>query len=188
MAKWALIALIAPEVVLVCAYFQWLQARRLCRQLEAQMPENVRIQWNEMSPHRSLRHTISALFWQLVEALDSMARGKQSKAGSWFTGWVLRSKKKVPLVYGYYAVMGGFAIDTTEFNIPHQVNISKRMTITCSGLIALARAGVFLKIDRETINDKSKADVLAKGLVIFQVVWMVVQVRSLTPLRSLGSC
>jgi len=56
--------------------------------------------------------------------------------------------------------------------------MKSRMTITCSGLLALSQAGVVLKIDRETINDKSKADVLAKGLVIFQVIWMVVQVRS----------
>ncbi|KAF8537307.1 hypothetical protein BDD12DRAFT_780639, partial [Trichophaea hybrida] len=72
--------------------------------------------------------------------------------------------------------MGGFAVDTTKFDPPTERPIPSRMTITFSGLITLARAKEFLEIDCETINDKSKADVLAKGLVIFQVVWMVVQV------------
>lgn len=180
MAKWALIALVAPEVVLVCAYFQWLQARRLCSILESWLKDHPSLQWNDMTPERSIRRTIGAIFRRLITNLRTVIRRIYPAADSWFARWDSQPNKRVPLVYGYYAVMGGFAVNTKDFPKSDKLPqlMKSRMTITCSGLLALSQAGVVLKIDRETINDKSKADVLAKGLVIFQVIWMVVQVRS----------
>jgi uncharacterized membrane protein len=98
-----------------------------------------------------------------------------------------QQKKKFTLLYGYYACMGGFAVDCSKMDtssFPNSFRPRTRMTITIPGIIELARRGVFVDIDTATIKDKSKADVLAKGLVIFQVTWMVVQVH-LSPIRRI---
>jgi hypothetical protein len=180
MAKWALIALIAPEVVLVCAYFQWLQAKRLCDQLETVWPENELLPGNEETPGDQTQRTLSSLPTYLVATFRRVGHRISPPANSWFARRCSQ-KRRIPLVYGYYAVMGGFAVNTSTFRpFSPQLGFSfqQRMTITCPGLIVLANDGVLLKVDPETIKDKSKADVLAKALVIIQVTWMVVQVRA----------
>ena len=48
-------------------------------------------------------------------------------------------------------------------------------TITCKGILALARQGKFLDISPEIILDKSKADAFTKGLVCVQATWFVVK-------------
>ncbi|KAF8536720.1 hypothetical protein BDD12DRAFT_747571 [Trichophaea hybrida] len=78
--------------------------------------------------------------------------------------------KDFPLKYGFYVGMGGFVMDTTK----HDPGCP-RMTVTASGVLALARQGRFLKINTATISNKSKADTLAKVLAIFQVSWLLVE-------------
>ena len=73
------------------------------------------------------------------------------------------------MTYGFYVVMGGFVTD-----IRHMHNKLSRITLNSAGVIALARNGQFLETSNDTIKDKSKADVLAKCLVIAQVSWLVV--------------
>lgn len=68
--------------------------------------------------------------------------------------------------------MGGFAA-----NIEHlHDRITRRVTVTTGGVLFLARHGYFCHIKKHEINDKSKADVLAKGLVCIQVLWIAGQV------------
>jgi hypothetical protein len=50
-------------------------------------------------------------------------------------------------------------------------------TLSKDLVLELARDNVWLKVPHDTIRDKSKADVLAKSLVCFQVLWMVIQIR-----------
>jgi hypothetical protein len=75
------------------------------------------------------------------------------------------------MVYGHYAAMGGFATD-----VEHIHNVAKRATLTTAGLLFLARRGKFCRVNRSHIQDKSKADILAKGLVCIQVLWVAGQV------------
>jgi hypothetical protein len=75
------------------------------------------------------------------------------------------------MVYAYYVVMGGFVAD-----IDHLHNSLKRVTITPTGVLFMASEAYFPRIKRSDIQDKSKADILAKGLVCVQVVWTVGQV------------
>jgi hypothetical protein len=74
------------------------------------------------------------------------------------------------MVYGYFAAMGGFAAD-----VEHIHNVTKRTTITPDGIIFLAETGKFCQVNRSHIQDKSKADLLAKGLVCVQVLWVAGQ-------------
>ncbi|KAL8973539.1 MAG: hypothetical protein Q9197_002226 [Variospora fuerteventurae] len=77
------------------------------------------------------------------------------------------------LLYGYFVLMGGFVID-----VSHLHNSLSRLTITPKGVAFLAKHGHFVKIPDSTIQDKSKADTLAKVLVCVQVSWMLVQTIS----------
>jgi hypothetical protein len=75
------------------------------------------------------------------------------------------------MVYAYYVVMGGFVADIDHFH-----NSLKRVMITPTGVVFMASEAYFPRIKRSDIQDKSKADILAKGLVCVQVVWTVGQV------------
>ena len=69
--------------------------------------------------------------------------------------------------------MGGFVVD-----VSHLHNTLSRLTISPKGVAFLAKHGHFLKASDATIRDKSKANILAKALVCFQVTWMLVQTIS----------
>ncbi|KAI4169112.1 MAG: hypothetical protein LQ343_005906 [Gyalolechia ehrenbergii] len=59
--------------------------------------------------------------------------------------------------------MGGFVIDVSRLH-----NTLSRLTITPKGVAFLAKHGHFVKIPDSTIQDKNKADTLAKILVCVQ--------------------
>jgi hypothetical protein len=80
------------------------------------------------------------------------------------------SKPPFDMVYAHYAVMGGFAADVANLH-----NKLQRVTFTTEGILFLAKHGRFLDTSRSNIQDKSKADTLAKSLVCFQVMWVVGQ-------------
>ena len=66
--------------------------------------------------------------------------------------------------------MGGFVVNISELH-----NTLTMLTLTPTGILALADRGHFLAVSSDMINDKSKADLLAKGLIMCQVTWLVVQ-------------
>lgn len=74
------------------------------------------------------------------------------------------------MVYGHYAVMGGFAADVEKIH-----NVATRVSITPTGVLFLAKVGHFCRVPRSHIEDKSKADIFAKGLVCIQVLWVAGQ-------------
>lgn len=74
------------------------------------------------------------------------------------------------MAYAHYALMGGFAGDVEDIH-----NILERVTLAPDGILFLARHGYFCCLDPGDIEDKSKADYLAKGLVCVQVVWIIGQ-------------
>jgi hypothetical protein len=67
--------------------------------------------------------------------------------------------------------MGGFAAD-----VQHLHDEFERVTVTEAGVLYLARHGYLCKVKKCDIEDKSKADKFAKGLVCIQVVWVIGQV------------
>ncbi|KAL8704170.1 MAG: hypothetical protein Q9201_002668 [Fulgogasparrea decipioides] len=69
--------------------------------------------------------------------------------------------------------MGGFIVD-----VSHLHSTYSRLTISPKGVAFLAKHGHVLKIPESTIRDKSKADMLAKTLVVIQVSWMLIQTIS----------
>jgi hypothetical protein len=84
--------------------------------------------------------------------------------------WYNQPGNHFDMVYGHFAAMGGFAAD-----VEHIHNITNRTTITPRGILLLARRGKFCQVNRSHIQDKSKADLLAKSLVCVQVLWVAGQ-------------
>lgn len=74
------------------------------------------------------------------------------------------------LAYGFYAEMGGFVVDVQDMH-----NSLSRISLTPAGIIALAEQGHFVHVTDESINDKSKSDILGKILVCIQAIWMLIQ-------------
>ncbi len=68
----------------------------------------------------------------------------------------------------YFAVIGGFAVKSKSFW--H----TEHLTFTPSGILELARVGLLPTMSPESVQDKSKADGLAKMLVILQAGWFLV--------------
>jgi hypothetical protein len=75
------------------------------------------------------------------------------------------------MTYAHFVTMGGFAL-----RVDHLHNTLERVTITPQGMLLLASRGHFVCPDTDAINDKSKANLLAKGLAVLQVLWLVGQV------------
>ncbi|KAK4215436.1 hypothetical protein QBC37DRAFT_459012 [Rhypophila decipiens] len=90
----------------------------------------------------------------------------------------LRRNHEWTTTHSWFAYMGGFAIDTTygQEDLPGEyIPGSPRITFHRKVLPLLARAGFLPDISRESILDKSKADALAKVLVVTQATWIILQ-------------
>lgn len=80
----------------------------------------------------------------------------------------------------FFASTGGFAFEIDELDTGRDGNdeerrVSQRLTLTARGMALLARCGHIPDIDEEDIKDKSKANNLAKSMVIIQATWMLIQ-------------
>ncbi|KAF2846046.1 hypothetical protein T440DRAFT_406696, partial [Plenodomus tracheiphilus IPT5] len=79
--------------------------------------------------------------------------------------------------HSHFAIMGGFAFDTTKRHrnfLPHS---HTRLTITPNGLLRFAQYAPNLipDISADTIRDKNKTDSVAKTLLSLQVSWFMAQ-------------
>ena len=54
-------------------------------------------------------------------------------------------------------------------------NVNGRIVLTPNAVIQFARRGVFFDVSNEAISNKSKANLLGKGLVCIQVIWFLIQ-------------
>jgi hypothetical protein len=156
--KWALVALIVPEAVLLFAGLQWYEAKKLCRKLEELYPSDR----DPTSPvEKSPRTSVPSFNEQ--SSSDHTSNSPE---------------KRFSLEYGFYAGMGGFQIDTNWLPESSQTLLSptsERMALTACGIIALARVNVLIPLDRRIIGYKSQVNVITKLLTIFQVSWMVIE-------------
>ncbi|KAJ7191419.1 hypothetical protein GGX14DRAFT_578999 [Mycena pura] len=146
---WLAIGLLAPEAVTFTAWNQFVGAKRLVNEL------NV---GNRQKPRRSLwRRFMSKLSIDSpgYDALDLERTGTTTRVVG--NEW--------SLVHGFYAMMGGYAIDTSNSSeqfLPHGM---RRLTLTTDGLRFIMEHAPELipHVSVADINDKSKA-VLSKLL------------------------
>ncbi|KAI5812376.1 hypothetical protein BZA77DRAFT_253280 [Pyronema omphalodes] len=87
-----------------------------------------------------------------------------------------RKEGQYDLMMGYYIAMGGCST-RLQHGALLQDNNERGLTrtLTPEDMVELAVNDVFIRVDPKQIEDKSKADILAKFLVCFQVFWMLVE-------------
>ena len=66
-------------------------------------------------------------------------------------------------------------IDADDANVPTYIPGSQKVTLTAQGVLIIAKLGYLPDISKESIQDKSKADKLAKSLALLQASWLVGQ-------------
>lgn len=169
--KWVVIAIFAPENVLYSAWQQYFIATSFCHDMynikleQAGLPTLSRKSWFRRSPVSVKRHD-----------LRKPKNGALEKAetGTLATTSALPAPPptKFSLTYGFYVLMGGLVVDVSDV----YDNVSY-MTLTPAKVLDLAKTNSWEKfyVPDETIRDKSKADNLAKMLVILQVSWTLLQ-------------
>ncbi|KAA8911410.1 hypothetical protein FN846DRAFT_440923 [Sphaerosporella brunnea] len=145
--KWALIALLAPELVLYTAWDQWNQAR------------GYRAQLNGLG--EALR---DVLVLPAFPAQPHFATRTNPRVGAKL------KFRKLTMQDGFYAAMGGYVV-----NLPDGKGKWRKSTLTVDGAIKLGKLNPSTIAYHQTIEDKSNADILAKILVCFQVSFLVIQ-------------
>ncbi|KAJ7183884.1 hypothetical protein C8R46DRAFT_1068093 [Mycena filopes] len=168
---WLAVGLLAPEVVTFTAWYQYVDASRLVGSL-ARSKKTMKSRWLRyrrqliriLRGHKPQRE----VNYDTVERLDP-DDNRANVGDDW------------NLVHGFYAVMGGYAFDVS-FDVsdsaePFLPGGLTRVTLTTDGLTFLRAHAPDLipRVSEEDINDKSKADGLAKTLVAMQAAWFCLQ-------------
>ncbi|KAI0865997.1 hypothetical protein F4860DRAFT_500053 [Xylaria cubensis] len=144
-ALWVLAAILAPEYALWAAYEQWDVVRRL---------------HGEMQKYEARQGDKTGQKDEGEKKSKEPKSEKEQKYVNRQFGWT----------YCFYVAMGGLTVDVTPIH-----STVSHMTITPTGLVLLAEHNHFIEVPKGTINDKSKADGLAKALVCLQVAWLIIQ-------------
>lgn len=142
--RWVTLGIFVPELVVLAAWRQWTSARSLTAAVNGLLEDQ------ESGTNQLSRKTSTASY-------ASKTPGK--------SGWTS--------VHSHFAAMGGFAVDlqpSKEAYLPSEVT---RLTLTTHGVLLLARCGHLPYLDLNDLDDKSKTDALAKGIVMLQASWML---------------
>ncbi|KAL9608910.1 MAG: hypothetical protein Q9167_006279 [Letrouitia subvulpina] len=148
-SKWVLAAIFAPELGVFTAFQQISWAKRLCSQLA------------KISADQHQKRGNSGGHPDPDSSLNLAKKGATN---------INRPDVSYNLIFGYYVVMGGFAVDVSDMH-----DKLSTITLTVPGILHLAQKGVVFEVSDAEIKDKSKADLLAKGLVVIQITWMILQ-------------
>lgn len=76
---------------------------------------------------------------------------------------------------GFFVTMGGFAVES-RYKGKQDQEVATRQLLTVEGIVCLARVGLLPSIHHDDIEDRSKANMIAKMLVLSQVIWFGLQV------------
>ena len=190
-AKWVFISIFAPEVTLYAAWYQYYTARRFCWTID-----NIRRQESgrEEIPIHSWWQKTSAWSRRILGMDSLMQRDSQEQAPGSKEGVKLNESpnarapskigkpndsddnwKPASLTYGFYVVMGGLKVDVSDI-----YDNLDWMVLSPSGVIEMAKisSSKYFWVDDKNIKDQSKADNLAKALVVLQVLWSLTQCSS----------
>ncbi|KLP15038.1 uncharacterized protein LW94_6800 [Fusarium fujikuroi] len=144
-AKWVLLTIVIPEISILTATRQFMEA------------------------------------WELRSDLQKMWKQQKPSRSSPEDGFKINTK------YAYFIIMGGLRFDVSDilslrdidpsakklFNGPK--NGRKTVRAGPGAILLLAREGHWIKIQQNEIDDKSKANIFQKALVLIQVLWMCMQ-------------
>lgn len=156
MLRWVFLGILAPELVLWAAWRQWQSAKILTVRVQEILNEQDEQQQQE---------TVCTVGQDQDDKLRRQSTAKTGRKYEWTR------------LHSFYACMGGLVFDmaeSTEDGIDH-IPRYRRVTLSAHATILLARCGHLPDIDPDYIKDKSKADSLAKVIVLLQATWFLVQ-------------
>ncbi|KAK4694739.1 hypothetical protein P7C71_g2896, partial [Lecanoromycetidae sp. Uapishka_2] len=160
--KWLVVGLAAPEMVVYVAWRQRMEAKRIL--------EDVRKHLGQIAPRSKIGRMIDKCHG-CGRLRDTTSPKVESVASSPISHRF--SRPEWSLVHGFYAVMGGFALDSKDASETFLPDSQTRAALTPAGLRFLLEhePNALPDISAEDINDKSKADGLKKFLVCIQALW-----------------
>lgn len=158
MVKWVFIAVLAPEVALYSAWQQYLVAAQFSEKLYALRLKAEGITAPDLQVPRWKKSWPFLKWFKKPPAKD--------------TNQEEPLPPRFSLTYGFYVAMGGLTADISDI----YDNVST-ITITPMGVLSMCETIPWQRfvVNDVTIRDKSKADNLAKMLVLFQVSWTMLQ-------------
>lgn len=194
------IAIVLPETVLVAACGQWWAAKdlrdeinRLGQQNSGPTPFTTFAKWSSSqcvacNPCKKLEDCFTGVFDDLInrhdhercECLDgcrtdddipNYTTGKFSRHRHVHGNLLQKPKAFVPwtMDQAFFAVSGGVALDTSPFwHRPH-------VSLTPYGIILLAEIGLLPCFSKQDVQDRSRADAIAKSISCLQGTWFFIQ-------------
>ncbi|KAK6957611.1 hypothetical protein Daesc_000398 [Daldinia eschscholtzii] len=147
-AKWVIIAILAPEIVVFMAFSQLLKARQLVKKLNMEREIRKKKGENNVCPEFDLRYGFFVIMGGLQVSYSDIANEDKT-----CNPWTIPRDEQED----YWSEPGHIK------------------TLSARAVVALAEQGEFLYVPQENTDDKSKADAVQKTLVVLQVSWMVTQ-------------
>jgi hypothetical protein len=176
-ARWIVAGIYAPELVVFTAWRQWGSARILGRKVhEYRAQDDQKAKDNAAAIPSSVHDLSLPKFESEADSTLPLSETKRSITSRRYT-WTK--------THSFFASTGGFAIDIDESYIEGTESSQtaflpsdcpRRLTLTARGIALLAACGRLPDIPQADILDKSKADGLAKAVVVIQACWMLLQV------------
>jgi len=183
----AMMAMLAPEIMLDIAFMQLWEARLICNKLhkiELQGEKEAGIVWDKESKRGygdgQQQDEIFQVEAVAASAATGLAEGKSatvttqdgtpSEVGPVQSRWRRTYTYLFPhyLELGFFLAMGGI-------EVVDKANPTARRQLTPQGVIKMARARLLPKLNIDEINDKSKSDGFARLVVCIQAGWMALQ-------------
>lgn len=164
--KWLILGLVAPEMVAYVAWHQRQEAKKLLSHVQKHsgyIPSQSRF-------CRLIKVCFRALTFHCGTEAEETSGTPPSET--------FRPKsQKWTLVHGFYAAMGGFAMDGSTSQEQFLPGTRTRVALTSDGLRFLLEhePNSLPDISEEQIQDKSKADGIKKILVCAQALWFCIQ-------------
>ncbi|THX49705.1 hypothetical protein D6D08_09929, partial [Aureobasidium pullulans] len=193
-AGWLVLGLLAPEIVAWNAWEQYLKASRATRKFNDAYPKTPTPRWHRRvwlycKERLGCCLPVDVTVDQEI-ALESASDAEDVRDSSKRHGWTL--------THGFYATMGGFAIQTEQLKLGYPPNV-QTLVIEEPGLLHILEhvPEILPDLPESDILDKSKANLLAKSIVCLQAFWFCIQCVarlsqgasiSLLELNTLGHC
>ncbi|KAH6619005.1 hypothetical protein C7974DRAFT_342103 [Boeremia exigua] len=165
-----LVGLCAPELVAFLAFRQWNQARNLKDFMSGPIAKLIPPTIATPRRHMWSRYNAPADVEQATELTTIDDKSDTIEAG--------RKKNTWTRTHSHFALMGGFAFEADDSFVNLFPDSNTRMTLLPRALRKMADVEPMSipDLSKSAIEDKSKANWLAKALVCSQACWFIVQI------------
>ncbi|KAK0614369.1 hypothetical protein B0T14DRAFT_570310 [Immersiella caudata] len=163
---WGFAALITPELVLFYTSGQFFEAKNLAKYLRNE-EKRQQLERQQVTNQQPISDKATVETTPVNPSIAATTTTTPIPVGD------STDKSEFEIKYGFFVSMGGLEIiglaECSE-------NPGGRGTVSAEGVATLARRNIdAVKISRSSIDDRSKADILQKGLVLLQITWMALQ-------------